>query len=61
LAYGGKLVARPERPRGNPALHLIDNLPLNRYATLGIEGEPERCWRIGARFVHLGYECTSVL
>ena len=47
LADGGELVSGSERARGNPGLHLINDLPVNRYATLEIEGESERRGRIG--------------
>src|SRR5208282_398687 len=47
LANGGKLMSRPQRARGHTGLHLIDNLPVDRYTTLEIECESKRRWRIG--------------
>ena len=43
----------PQRTCGYTGLYLIDNLPVNRDATLQIEGEAEGPWRIGLFGTHL--------
>jgi len=55
LADCGKLVSGSESARGNPRLHLVDDLPVDRNAALEIQCEPERRGRIGLVLLHL--EC----
>ena len=41
LPHGWQLVARSQRARGDPAPHLVDQLPVDRDAGMQIEGELE--------------------
>ena len=44
LAHGGEAVARAQRARGDGALHLVDDLPVEGNAALQIDGDRESHW-----------------